>query len=165
MDARGLLSAVFVCAALAGCASMPPGSTTMAVGSKDDPCRGNETAICKVVVDVTGCLASEISPDHEKVYVASGATPNMQWTLTPGSRAAGWRFATQATTGNDGIVFKGAAGKKELVLRGNSDRVVTFTNGGARGEYDYGINIVKIGATPGSISEQCKQKDPWVVNL
>jgi hypothetical protein len=167
MRSSSALTAIFACALLAGCASMEM-SSARAGGSQSDPCTGDQSATCKVVVNVTGCAPDQITVDLPKVYVARGNRPTMQFELTFAARAAGWRFATRNTTGKEGIVFKTEAGKREFTLRGNSSILVTFTNAHSPGEvteYEYGINIVQLGGSGPGAGLVCPQKDPWVVNL
>jgi hypothetical protein len=167
MKSSSALTAIFACALLAGCASMQM-SSARAGGSQSDPCTGDQTATCKVVVSVTGCAPDQITVDLPKVYVGRGSRPTMQFEMSFASRMAGWRFATNSTTGKDGIVFKTEAGRREFTLRGNSQLIVTFTNAhsaSAVTEYEYGINVVQLGGSGPGAGLVCPQKDPWVVNL
>jgi hypothetical protein len=124
--------------------------------------------MCKVSVTVTGCAPDQINADPVKIYVGRGSKPMMQFELSLDSRMRGYRFATQGTTGKDGIVFKTPAGQREFTLRGNSPVVATFTNAHSSGdisEYEYGINVIQLGGSGPGAATVCPQKDPWVVNL
>ena len=167
MRSSSALTAILACALLAGCASMEM-SSTRSGNSPSDPCIGDQSATCKIMVNVTGCAPDQITVDLPKVYVGRGARPMMQFELTLASRVAGWRFASRNTTGKDGIIFKSEAGRREFTLRGNSSILVTFTNAHSPGEvteYEYGINIIQLGGSGPGAGLVCPQKDPWVVNL
>jgi hypothetical protein len=163
MVVRLVLPAAAVVAALAGVALAPSALAQSGNGeSATAGCGGNS---CVVTITVDGCASASIRPDLETIYVAPGERPVMQWRIAQSSFMMGWQFADR-----DGIFFK-AAPAGEFTPQGSSPRVITINNrhtppaSSAGNKYEYGINIVRRGGSPGAVAETCTTKDPWVHNL